>query len=255
MALLVRIRRAHGVRIPGTGKEASSMSRLLQPSLGIAVVVLLIGGPIVVAVRYEAQMRGFRVVREGVLYRSGQMTIEGLKRIVNDYRIKTLVTLRDTYVPGRPPPDLVEERFCIAEDIRHVRIPPRSWDAPEGVAPADEGVHTFLEVMKDPANYPVLVHCFAGIHRTGAFVAVYRMELEHWSNAQALNEMRAYGYTTLDDEWDILGYLEQYRPSWQPPEKKPPPASRKTKKSGTRRRASGKKLQGKDPNRPHSSAV
>jgi hypothetical protein len=26
--------------------------------------------------------------------------------------------------------------------------------------------------------------------------------------------MRACGYTTLDDEWDILGFLERYRPSW-----------------------------------------
>jgi hypothetical protein len=26
--------------------------------------------------------------------------------------------------------------------------------------------------------------------------------------------MRACGYSTLDDEWDILGYLERYRPAW-----------------------------------------
>jgi hypothetical protein len=35
--------------------------------------------------------------------------------------------------------------------------------------------------------------------------------------------MRACGYTTLDDEWDILGFLERYRPSWMddPPAAKP----------------------------------
>ena len=66
--------------------------------------------------------------------------------------------------------------------------------------------------MKDPRNHPVLVHCFGGIHRTGAYCAIYRMEFEHWPNARAISEMKACGYVTLGDEWDILGYVEQYRP-------------------------------------------
>jgi hypothetical protein len=41
------------------------------------------------------------------------------------------------------------------------------------------------------------------------------MEYEHWSNAAALAEMKALGYENLDDEWDILGYLEQYQPRWK----------------------------------------
>jgi hypothetical protein len=41
------------------------------------------------------------------------------------------------------------------------------------------------------------------------------MEREHWTNAQAIAEMKACGYVNLDDEWDILGYLERYRPTWQ----------------------------------------
>ena len=70
--------------------------------------------------------------------------------------------------------------------------------------------------MDNPDNYPVLIHCFAGIHRTGAFCAIYRMEYEGWTNAEAIEELRACGYSNLDDEWDILGYLEQYRRSRAP---------------------------------------
>jgi protein tyrosine/serine phosphatase len=155
------------------------------------------------------------MVRDGVLYRSAQMSVAGLKRVIHDHGIKTVVTLRDSANPKDPPPDLAEEQYCQAEDINYVRISPRTWWAPEGPIPAEEGVKVFRQVMDDPKNYPVLIHCFAGIHRTGAFCAIYRMEYEHWTNAQAIAEMRAFGYKDLDDEWDLLGYLEQYQPRWQ----------------------------------------
>ncbi|HEX4590945.1 MAG TPA: protein-tyrosine phosphatase family protein, partial [Gemmataceae bacterium] len=109
-----------------------------------------------------------------------------------------------------------EEKFCHEQDIRYVRLRPREWWAPPGQSvPAEIGLRKFLAVMDEPANYPVLVHCMAGIHRTGAYMAVYRMEADHWDNAAALDELRACGYKHLDDEWDVLGYLEAYRPRWK----------------------------------------
>src|SRR5947207_816368 len=105
-------------------------------------------------------------------------------------------------------------------DILHVRISPRAWESPTGgPAPVEEGVRRFNEIMADPRNYPVLVHCFAGVHRTGAYCAIYRMEHERVTNAEAIDELKRSGYVNLDQEWDILGYLEEYRPSWMgPPE-------------------------------------
>lgn len=191
------------------------MAYCLRVCSGIVIVLALIIVPIVYAVHEGRQMKNFRVVREGVLYRSGQLSRQGLERVIHDYGIRTVVTLRDAHAPGQPPPDQAEQRFCEKNDINYVRIPPRSWDAPDTAAPAEEGLRTFRAVMSDPNNYPVLVHCFAGIHRTGAFCAVYRMEFEHWSNERALAEMKACGYANLDNEWDILDYLESYRPSWK----------------------------------------
>ena len=66
--------------------------------------------------------------------------------------------------------------------------------------------------MSNPRNHPVLVHCFAGIHRSGAYCAVYRMEFEGWTNDRAIVEMRKLGYNQIDDEWDVLEYLEKYQP-------------------------------------------
>jgi len=191
------------------------MNRFVQWLLGLSIVALLVGGPIAYGLFLKANIRNFHQVRDGVLYRSGQMSIFGLKNVIHDEGIKTVVTLRDAFYPDDPPPDLAEEEYCRDQEINYVRIPPRSWWAPAGEIPADEGIRQFLEVMDNPANYPVLVHCFGGIHRAGAFTAIYRMEYEHWTNAEAMAEMKRCGYNTLDDEWDISTYLEKYRPRWQ----------------------------------------
>jgi protein tyrosine/serine phosphatase len=187
----------------------------LQYLFGTFIALGLFGAPWGFAHFRHSQIRNFHIVRDGVLYRSGQMSISGLKRVIHDYGIKTVVTLRDAYYPGNLPPDLAEQHFCEAEELNYVRITPRTWWASDGSVPAEKGIRQFLEVMDDPANYPVLIHCFAGSHRTGAYCAVYRMEYERWTNAEALAEMKAFGYCNLDDELDILGYLEQYRPRWR----------------------------------------
>jgi len=186
------------------------MARPWQAAAGTVVVLVLIIGPIVYAEREVAHRRNFRVVRDGVLYRSGRMTRDALKRVINDYGIKTVICLRD----GSTAPDRAEEAFCNREEINFVRIPPNRWDETGGEPPAEEGVRKFREVLSDPRNHPVLLHCLAGIHRTGIFTAIYRMEFEHWINEQAMEEMRACGYVELDEHSDVSNYLEQYRPQW-----------------------------------------
>jgi tyrosine-protein phosphatase SIW14 len=200
------------------------MPRLFSVLMGLLTALLVLGGPLGYAYYRQTQIRNFHAVRQGVLYRSGQMTLNGLKTVMHDYGIKMVVTLRDASYPDGAPPDFNEESYCGAEEIPYVRISPRTWWAPDGSVPAEEGVRRFREIMDHPENYPVLIHCFGGIHRTGAFCAIYRMEYEHWTNEQAIAEMRACGYRDLDDEWDLLGYLEQYRPRWRQ-EKNPSPVS------------------------------
>ncbi len=188
--------------------------RLMRITFVLAITAILVAGPYAYVMYRKSQCRNFRVVHEGVLYRSGQMSLPALKRAIFEYGIKTVITLRYADSPDHLPPDSAEEKFCKEDGINHFRIPYRPWWASDGTVPADKGVQTFLNVMKDSSNYPVLIHCFAGIHRTGSYCAVFRMEFDQWSNSEAVQEMRNLGYT--DEHLDVLSYLENYRRAGTP---------------------------------------
>jgi tyrosine-protein phosphatase SIW14 len=94
--------------------------------------------------------------------------------------VRTVVNLRARH-GGR---EAVE-----AEGMRYVEIP---MSFLKKVDPA--AVRKALSVMTDRANQPVFVHCSVGTDRTGVVVAVYRMEVDGWSEAEAMEEMEALGF-------------------------------------------------------------
>ena len=78
-----------------------------------------------------------------------------------------------------------------------------------------ETIDAFLKLMDDPANRPVLIHCRAGLHRTGCLVAVYRMEYDGWTRGAVLREMVENGFgrfaaTSAND------YITQYVLGYEP---------------------------------------
>ena len=184
------------------------MITTLKIALGSLIAALMIAAPIAYKRWRDRDTRNFHVVQEGVLYRSGQLPLPRLQHMVFTRGIRTIVCLRH----GNDAKDQSEENWAKSNSIKFVRIPPPSWNPDaDGKIPADKALQTFRDVMDDPANYPVLVHCFAGIHRTGAMCAVFRMDYQGWSNEQAMKEMRALGYSILDDHEDVHSYMTKYR--------------------------------------------
>lgn len=189
------------------------MAHVSRAALAVGVVAVVVAGPLLYAAHRQHHLRNFGVVQSGVLYRSGQLSRAGLGRVLHDYQIKTVVSLRTSRITGKLPPDAWEVELCREYGARHVRIVPRVWSPDEnGEVPADEGVREFLRVMDDPANHPVLVHCYAGIHRAGTMCAVYRMEYDRWTVEQAMAEMGAFGYDLADLHAHVESYLREYRP-------------------------------------------
>ena len=183
--------------------------------LGFAVLAfLLVAVPYAYHSEQRSRSRNFRVVTPGALYRCGQLNRAGLDKVVHDYGFRTIVTFRDhdgideTYSTW-------EEEYCRDKRIVFVRIPIRNWYAWEGPPPAEETVQEFIDVIADSKHYPrpILMHCYAGVHRTGALAAIYRMEFERWTNEEAIHEMERQGYT--DRHIDIQWFLENYQPTWR----------------------------------------
>ncbi len=193
------------------------MKRLLFPLFCLALVV---GAPSAYYYHQQFHYRNFRIVNEGKLYRSGQLSPAGLHRIWHEYGIATIVSLRDDDGLSGVKDPFWEQEYARKQEIVFVRIAPKQWSEKKaGPPPAEENVRRFLEIIHDPVRYPrpMLIHCFKGSHRTGIYVALYRMEVDRWSNEEALREMRRCGYDTLDTDEDIHAFLRQYVPSWKKP--------------------------------------
>jgi protein tyrosine/serine phosphatase len=82
-----------------------------------------------------------------------------------------------------------EKKAVEAAGMRYVEIP---MNVLKNVDPA--AVRKALSVVTDPANQPVFVHCSRGVDRTGVVTAVYRMEVDGWSEAEVEAEMEAFGF-------------------------------------------------------------
>jgi protein tyrosine phosphatase (PTP) superfamily phosphohydrolase (DUF442 family) len=176
------------------------MGRAVRWAL-VAAVVLIVGvAPIVYYRSLYAHSKRLRIVVPGRVYRSGQMTAEGLADAIARYGIRTVLNVQDEF----PDPDLdwtfwtfdtIKERaWCEQLGVRYIHLKPELISrrlVPEYRPPC---IEEFLAIMDDPASYPVLVHCHAGLHRTGVLIAVYHMEYEGWTPEQAWADMHAHGF-------------------------------------------------------------
>ena len=185
----------------------------LRPLLVLLVVLLLAAVPFGYRAVVSTSYRNFRVVEAGVLYRSGQMSQAGFERVCRERGIRTVVKLREASGDKDESADLAQQRFCQDHSIGFYRFPQADWSPVNGVIPGHANVRRFVEMMADPTvPKPVLVHCFAGIHRTGPLVAAYRMEFAGWSNEEAIVEMTGMGTVRTTFADNLLGYLREYRP-------------------------------------------
>jgi tyrosine-protein phosphatase SIW14 len=188
---------------------------MLARTLVTLIVVGLVAVPLVHRVSQDRRYRNLHVVEDGQLYRCGQLTPDGFERVVRELRIGTVVSMRETKNESQQYEDGFEEEICRRLGVRYERFGYLDWSAPDGSLPAMANINRFLDLFDNgEAKKPVLVHCFAGIHRTGVHVAAYRIDKHGWTNAEAMKELRWMGTrrTTFADNLVAFVHALRSRP-------------------------------------------
>lgn len=189
--------------------------------LAFVLVALLTTVPILLHRHLYTQHKRFRIVTPGKVYRSGQMTVAGFTDAIQRHGIRTVINLQDEY----PDPDvqktvwgtetIPETELCRQLGVRYLYLPPKLISRRKALHQRSPSIDEYLKVMDDPETYPVLLHCKAGLHRTGVLVAAYRMEYEGWSRQRALRELRDNGFG-LWNSTAANDYIMQYILTYQP---------------------------------------
>jgi len=125
----------------------------------------------------EPAIPRFQRVAEG-LYRGGRPTPAGLA-FLKQKGVKTVVNLR----PEDGARALVEKL-----GMKYVHLPISAWHRVP-----DEAIQTFFQIVREPANQPVFVHCQRGADRAGVMVGFYRIAFQGWDGERAYREARAMG--------------------------------------------------------------
>jgi hypothetical protein len=196
-------------------------SVILRWTLAAGIAALVTVAPVV---RYRCVYRHEKRLREVTpsrVYRSGWMSASGFTEALRDHGIRMVInvmederdpSLFESYFWGG---EVAESTLCEQARVRYVWLAPDLL--PAGYAPSERpaAIETFLRLLDDPKNYPVLLHCRAGLHRTGIFTAIYRMEYQGWSPERAWLELKANGfgeYNCYVNNPYIEQYLLHYRP-------------------------------------------
>ena len=174
----------------------------------LAIVLFLVGKYV-----YDMNINhNFETITEGKVYKSGVIPPDELENYINEYHIKSVVDLRfpgtgDEVNNPEIPAELTAEKEAI-EKIKGVNYFNNGSDQ----VPKQENLKTFFRIMDNPANYPVLIHCYHGVGRAELYSAIYRIEYEKFTNEEARNGVRTLiKWSSFDDGKPKGEYLKTYK--------------------------------------------
>ncbi|HKB14547.1 MAG TPA: hypothetical protein VKF62_00695 [Planctomycetota bacterium] len=182
-----------------SGESRKSWKRIALALLGFALLLL-----VVKKTRYYFVWDNFAEVEPGVLYRSAHLHPYQLRSAVQKYGLHAVLNLGH-----HSEADEEEERVVSDLGIRYLKT---NW--PGNGLVSEEALRWAYDLVSDPANQPILVHCARGTHRTGVTVAYWRILRSDWTRDQIREEMVAHRFhprTKPKLESLIDGLFEEHR--------------------------------------------
>lgn len=133
------------------------------------------------------------------LYRGAQPDAKGYQ-VLKQLGVKTVISFRSYHT---------EKKDVEAAGMTAIQIPVQA-DVFGSEPPTEEQLKLFFDTVMDPKNHPVFFHCAHGKDRTGTLGALWRVEVDGWTNAEAIEEMQAFGYHDIYK--DLINYVKAYKP-------------------------------------------
>jgi protein tyrosine phosphatase (PTP) superfamily phosphohydrolase (DUF442 family) len=143
-------------------------------------------------------IKNFYQVDEHV-YRGAQPTAEGFKYLAK-IGVETVIDLREADDQSRE-----EERTVAAAGMKFVNVPMTGL-----TPPTEADITKILGILEGENKGAVFVHCKRGADRTGAVIASYRIDHDHWENQRALNEAMDQGMSVF--QFPRQNYIRGFRP-------------------------------------------
>ena len=191
--------------------SATAPAASTQPSRRRAAAALLFALALATAgcAREPGRIPNLHVVEPGTLLRGGQADAEGLRRLRDEYGVRTIVNLNDRTTEW-------ERAAAASLGMDYIGLPMSVMELDRGQ------LLTFLRAVEDArarGRAPVYVHCQYGQDRTGVAVGVYRIVEQGWCADHAAAELDRYQHWThgvlfphLDDR---LRETESRRNRWR----------------------------------------
>ena len=130
-------------------------------------------------------------------FRGGQPKADQYDELVA-IGINTIVDLRND-------PEDYEKPTAESLGMKYINIP-----MDDAEYPSEASINRFLEVINDPANGKMFVHCKGGKHRAGVTGAVYRFTKYGWNYDQAYAEMLKFKFNTSWGRKVMKTFVQDY---------------------------------------------
>ncbi|QIW97468.1 hypothetical protein AMS68_002986 [Peltaster fructicola] len=132
----------------------------------------------------------FGAVKDGLIFRSAFPQPRNLS-FMSDMNLKTILCLVDTENSQE------STDFIASGNIKRLRIDVAA-NKDGNVKSTMESIYEALLIVMDVTNYPLLIHCNQGKHRTGCVIACLR-RMQNWPIKDILEEYEAYAIPKARD--------------------------------------------------------
>ncbi|MBS0262515.1 MAG: dual specificity protein phosphatase family protein [Planctomycetes bacterium] len=133
---------------------------------------------------HHKRYKHFAVHDPQMVYRSAWLEADVFRELIEDHQIRTVLNLCE-------PNELGADR-CVAQRQAVRGSGARLIEMPMPAAkldPADPEIAKFVEVLSNPENYPMLVHCQHGVTRTAKVLVMYDILYRHMTAEQSIAAM------------------------------------------------------------------